>query len=94
MQYKLRRKDFINIIKEVFDGDDRLCEVLDIDEFIKTYMNHIVKRLKGPDSIYKFTREKYQTSVRLYFYYSQEKNIFNILALAMIEKRLFDERSN
>ena len=89
---KLRKKDFLTIIDEVFE-DENLSKHLDKSEFKKTYFNHIVKRLKY-DNLYKFTRDKYQTSIRLYFYYSQEKNIYFILALALIEKRLFDERSN
>ena len=94
MQYTKLRKDFINVIQEVFDSDDHISSKLNIDEFTKIYLDKIVKRLKQPNGKYKFTREEYQTSVRLYFYYSQEKNIYNILALAMIESRLFDERHN
>ena len=94
MQYTKIRKDFINVIQEVFDSDEHISSKLNIDEFTKTYLNKIVKRLKQPNGKYKFTREEYQTSVRLYFYYSQEKNIYNILALAMIESRLFNERHN
>lgn len=87
---KLRKKDFINIIDKVFE-DESLSKHLDKEEFKTLYFKHIVKRLKD-DYMYKFTREQYQTSIRLYFYYSQEKNIYVILALALLEKRLFDEK--
>lgn len=88
---KLRKKDFVNIIDKVFE-DDNLSKHLDKKEFTKTYFG-IIKRLKD-NSIYQFTRDKYQTSIRLYFYYSQEKNIYVILALALIERVLFDETSD
>ena len=89
---KLRKKDFLNIIDKVFE-DENLSKHLDKKEFITTYFNHIIKRLKS-DGVYKFTRDKYQTSIRLYFYYSQEKNIYVILALALIERVLYDETSD
>lgn len=94
MQIKLRKKDILKIIQEVFDSDEQIKKHVDFDSFTKLYFNQIIKRLKDVNSIYKFTREKYQTAIRVYFYYSQEKNIYNILLLAMIEKRLFDERSD
>lgn len=86
---KLRRKDFIDVIDNVFENESNLNNHLDKKEFIKTYFT-IIKRLKE-NSIYKFTREQYQTSIRLYFYYSQEKSIYFILALALIERGLFDD---
>lgn len=88
---KLRKKDFVNVIDKVFD-DENLSKHLDKREFTNTYFG-IIKRLKD-NGAYKFTREKYQTSIRLYFYYSQEKNIYVILALALIERVLFDETSD
>ena len=94
MQIKLRKKDILKIIQEVFDSDEQIKKQVDFDAFTKLYFNQIIKRLKDVNGIYKFTREKYQTAIRVYFYYSQEKNIYNILLLAMIEKRLFDDRSD
>ena len=94
MQYNMIRKDFIEIIENVFNSDDHINNKLDIEEFKNIYFNKVIKRLKQPNGKYKFTREEYQTSIRLYLYYSDEKNIYNLLVLAMIEKRLFDERND
>lgn len=94
MQYNMIRKDFIEIIEDVFNSDDHINNKLDIEEFKNIYFNKVIKRLKQPNGKYKFTREEYQTSIRLYLYYSDEKNIYNLLVLAMIEKRLFDERND
>ena len=94
MQYNMIRKDFIEIIEDVFNSDDHINKKLDIEEFKNIYFNKVIKRLKQPNGKYKFTREEYQTSIRLYLYYSDEKNIYNLLVLAMIEKRLFDERND
>lgn len=88
---KLRKKDLLSIIDEVFEKEN-LSKHLDKKDFTKTYFG-IIKRLKD-NGVYKFSREKYQTSIRLYFYYSQEKSIYVILALALIERVLFDERSD
>ena len=91
----LNKKEFNAIIEEVYNRDKTIKENIDLGAFKDIYFNKIVKRLKDVSSgRYKFNREKYQTSVRLYFYYSQEKNIYFILMLAMLESRLFDERSN
>lgn len=92
-RYHLRKKELKAIIDEVFSSDTSLKK-LDKNEFENLYFDHVIKRLKKPSGIYEFTRDDYQTSVRLYFYYSQEKNIYNILALASVESRLFDGRSN
>ena len=94
MQYNMIRKDFIEIIEDVFNSDDHINKKLDIEEFKNIYFNKVIKRLKQPNGKYRFTREEYQTSIRLYLYYSDEKNIYNLLVLAMIEKRLFDERND
>ena len=92
-RYHLRKKELKAIIDEVFKAEAPLKK-LDKNEFENLYFDHVIKRLKKPSGIYEFTRDDYQTSVRLYFYYSQEKNIYNILALASVESRLFDGRSN
>ena len=92
-RYHLRKKEIRALIEEVFEKDKSLSK-LNKDEFIELYFDKIIKRLKKPSGIYEFTRDDYQTSIRLYFYYSQEKNIYNILALAQIESRLFDGRCN
>ena len=88
-KHKLKKKDLERIIDIVFDKDEILTKYADKDTFKNLYFNKVVKRLKS-DSVYKFTRDQYQTSIRLYFYYSQEKNIYNILALAKIEEVLFN----
>ena len=88
------KKDLINVIQGVFDKDTKIREKLDFDTFVNLYFDKIVKRLKQQNGKYKFNREEYQTSVRLYLYYSDEKNIYNLLALAMVESRLFDEKHN
>lgn len=92
-RYNYRKKELKAIIDEVFNKDKTLLK-LDKTEFENLYFDHVIKRLKKPSGIYEFTRDDYQTSIRLYFYYSQEKNIYNILALASVESRLFDGRSN
>ncbi len=89
-KYKLKKKDFERIIDIVYE-DEILSKYGNKDTFKQLYFDKVVKRLKE-DYIYKFTREQYQTSIRLYFYYSQEKNIYNILALAKIEEVLFNEK--
>ena len=76
MQYTKLRKDFINVIQEVFDSDEHISSKLNIDEFTKTYLDKIVKRLKQPNGKYKFTREEYQTSIRLYFLYFCCNNLY------------------
>ena len=92
-RYNYRKKELKAIIDDIFKSDKSLKK-LDKNEFENLYFDHVIKRLKKPSGIYEFTRDDYQTSVRLYFYYSQEKNIYNILALASVESRLFDGRSN
>ena len=86
---KMKKQDIERVIDIVFK-DDILSKYADKDTFKNLYFNKIIKRLKD-GSIYKFDKEQYQTSIRLYFYYSQEKNIYNILALAKIEEVLFSE---
>lgn len=88
-KYKLTKNDFSKLIDTVFE-DETLSKFIDKESFKDLYFNKIIKRLKDGYK-YKFTREQYQTSIRLYFYYSQEKNIYNILALAKIEEVIFDE---
>ena len=92
MQYT--KKDLTKIIQGVFDSDKKIREMVEYDDFISLYFDHVIKRLKQPSGKYKFNREEYQTSIRLYLYYKNETNIFNLLALAMIESRLFDENTN
>lgn len=83
-------KKYLNeIIEEVINSDATLSSKVDIYSFKHTYFNKIIKRLKDGNN-YKLNRDKYQESVNIYFYYSQEKNIYNILALAMIERKLFE----
>lgn len=86
---KMKKQDIERVIDIVFK-DDILSKYADKDTFKNLYFNKVIKRLKD-GCVYKFTREQYQTSIRLYFYYSQEKNIYNILALAKIEEVLFSE---
>lgn len=86
---KMKKQDIERVIDIVFK-DDTLLKYGDKDTFKNLYFNKVIKRLKD-GSVYKFNREQYQTSIRLYFYYSQEKNIYNILALAKIEEVLFSE---
>lgn len=86
---KMKKQDIERVIDIVF-SDDILSKYGDKDTFKNLYFNKVIKRLKD-GSVYKFDREQYQTSIRLYFYYSQEKNIYNILALAKIEEVLFSE---
>ena len=88
-KYKLKKKDFERIIDIVYK-DEILAKYGNKDTFKQVYFDKVVKRLKdGP--VYKFNKEQYQTSIRLYFYYSQEKDIYNILALAKIEEVLFND---
>ena len=79
-----------NIIKEVITEDKTLSNKIDLYTFKYLYFNKIVKRLKNDSGQYQFTRDKYQESINLYFYYTQEKNIYHILALALIERKLFE----
>ena len=88
-KYKLKKKDFEMIIDIVYE-DEILSKYGNKDTFKQLYFDKVVKRLKD-DTVYKFTKEQYQTSIRLYFYYSQEKDIYNILALAKIEEVLFND---
>ena len=88
---KMKKQDIERIIDTVFDKDEILTKYGDKESFKNLYYNKVIKRLKD-GYIYRFTREQYQTSIRLYFYYSQEKNIYNILALAKIEEVLFNEK--
>lgn len=88
-KYKLKKKDFERIIDIVYE-DEILSKYGNKDTFKQLYFDKVVKRLKD-DTVYKFTKEQYQTSIRLYFYYSQEKDIYNILALAKIEEVLFND---
>ena len=95
MTYNLTKKEFLKIIEEVYERDQTIKNKIDLNKFESLYFDKIVKRLKDTStSKYKFDRSQYQTSIRLYFYYSQEKDIYNILLLAMLESRLFDEGSN
>lgn len=91
----LRKNEFNKLIDDIVNDDDLLSEKVDIDKFKQLYFNDVIKRLRKPSGYYKFNKKDYQTAINLYFYYSQEKNIYNILILAMIESRLFkNERNN
>lgn len=84
-------KKYLNeLIEEVIDNDKVLSNKIDKYSFKNLYFNKIVKRLKNESGQYVLNRDKYQESVNLYFYYTQEKNIYHILALAMIERKLFE----
>ena len=90
----LRKNEFNNIIDDIIDHDDLLQEKMDVNAFKNTYFKEVIGRLRKPSGYYKFNKKDYQTAINLYFYYSQEKNIYNILLLANIEKRLFDDERN
>lgn len=84
-------KKYLNeLIEEVIDNDKVLSNKIDKYSFKNLYFNKIVKRLRNESGQYVLSRDKYQESVNLYFYYTQEKNIYHILALAMIERKLFE----
>ena len=84
-------KKYLNeLIDEVIKNDKVLSNKIDLYSFKHIYFNKIIKRLKSSNG-YELNRDKYQESVNIYFYYSQEKNIYNILALAMIERKLFED---
>ena len=85
------KRQLLDVIDDVFRKEKTLKAKLDKEEFKTIYFDKILNRLKISRFRYSFTRGEYQTRVRLYFYYSQEKNIYIILALAMMEARLFDE---
>ena len=88
MQYT--KKYLNNIIQGVFDSDKKVNEKINIEEFKQLYFSKVIKRLKQPSGKYKFNRDEYQTSIRLYLYYNNETNIYNLLALAMIENKIFN----
>lgn len=90
----LRKNEISDLIDDIIKHDDLLNEKVDIDSFKKLYFDDVIKRLRKPSGYYKFDKKDYQTAINLYFYYSQEKNIYNILILAMLEKRLFDDERN
>ena len=84
-------KKYLNeLIEEVINNDKVLSNKIDKYSFKNLYFNKIVKRLRNESGQYVLSRDKYQESVNLYFYYTQEKNIYHILALAMIERKLFE----
>lgn len=93
MKYTYTKKQLDEIIDNIFEKEKNLNK-LNKDDFKNTYYSKIINKLKTSSSRYLFTREEYQTRIRLYFYYSQEKNIYVILVLALIERRLFDEWNN
>lgn len=83
-------KKYLNdLIEEVIKKDKALSNKVDLYSFKNLYFNKIIKKFKN-DNGYTFNRDKYQTAINLYFYYTQEKNIYHILALAIIERKLFD----
>ena len=85
------KRELLDVIDDVFRKEKTLKAKLNKEEFKAIYFDKILNRLKISRFRYSFDRREYQTRVRLYFYYSQEKNIYIILALAMMEARLFDE---
>lgn len=84
------KRQLERVIDEVVYNDKLLTKAIDVFSFKDIYFNKVIKRLKNDSGKYQFTRDEYQTSVSLYFYKTQEKNIFNILTLCMIERKLFD----
>lgn len=84
-------KKYLNdLIEGVIKQDKALSNKVDLYSFKNLYFNKIIKKFKT-DNGYTFNRDKYQTAINLYFYYTQEKNIYHILALAIIERKLFDD---
>ena len=84
------KRQLERVIDEVVYNDKLLTKTIDVFSFKDIYFNKVIKRLKNDSGKYQFTRDEYQTSVSLYFYKTQEKNIYNILTLCMIERKLFD----
>lgn len=87
----LTKSNLTEIIEDVIKGDKSLSKRVDLYAFKELYFNKIMKRLKNDNGGYTFSHDKYQESINLYFYYTQEKNIYHILALALIERKLFDK---
>lgn len=85
----ITKKNLNDLIEEVIKKDKVLSNKVDLYSFKNLYFNKIVKKFKN-DNGYTFNRDKYQSAINLYFYYTQEKNIYHILALAMIERKLFE----
>lgn len=84
-------KKYLNeLIDKVVHEDKVLSKKIDLYSFKNLYFTKIVKRLRNENGSYTFDRDKYQTAINLYFYYTQEKNIYHILALANIERNLFE----
>ena len=86
------KKDLNEIIDYVFTkrkGEIDLNKYLDKEDFRNKYFK-IIKRLKAPSGYYKISRPEYQKCMNIWLYKSREDNIYCLLALAMIDTKLFD----
>lgn len=86
------KKDLDVIIDDVFKvkhGKIDLNDFLDKEEFRKKYYK-IIKHMKKPSGYYKMDRIEYQKCMNIWLYRSRENNIYCLLALAMIDTKLFD----
>lgn len=87
-----RKKELDEVIDFVFEKRENeidLNKFIDKEEFKSKYYR-IIKRLKAPSGYYKLNREEYQKCMNIWLYRSREDNIYCLLALAMIDTKLFD----